>query len=435
MSEISLQSALLTLLSGLVVAYALVLAVRKMGRIHPELRIGLPIAIGFFARLLTVLAIDGTGLSAALRGGDETTFLQNAHGLSLLGKASEPWLDVILNDLHIAVFAVQDWLLDSPPTAMRMVQIGISMAGLLLLVAAVHELAGPRAGRLAAWVLMIEPAGIFFDSAVHKEPLMLLGSGLAVYGGTRIWRKLDTAGIAIAALGGAIAVMTRGYAGWFLVSGMVLLILHTSLRKIDHPLRSMPLIYAVIVVGFLATPTLLQLSSPESLKRLQASQNANTDPSALANSSGSNSNNLALENVDFSTREKIVTNLPTRIADVVLKPYPWQLANASQVLGSFGSMAAMAALFLLFRYAWGARGRLLTLTAPVVYPLTFLLIAYSLSAGNAGTSFRYRTHIVTLSLVMLIVLRADYLARHARYPGGAREQVAPRRAPVAGRIA
>jgi hypothetical protein len=433
MSETSLQTALLTLIFGLVVAYALAFAVARMRRIHPELDIGLPIAVGFIARLLAVVAVDGTGLSTALRGGDETTFLQNAHGLSLLSKTSAPWIDALTTNLHLAVFAAQDRLFDASPTSMRISQIAISMAGLILLVAAVHELAGPRAGRLAAWVLMLEPAGIFFDSALHKEPLMLLASGAVVYGATRIWRKLDYTGILIAAAGGAIAVATRGYAGWFLVSGVVLLILHASLRRIETPMKAMPLIYAVIVLAFLVTPTLLQVSSTESLKRLQASQDANADRNAGSGGGGANSNNLALERVDYSTRGKIVTNLPSRIADVVLKPYPWQLQNASQVLGAFGTLAAFAGLWLLFRYIRRCRGRVLALTAPILYPLMFLLVAYSLSAGNAGTGFRYRTHIVTLSLAMLIVLRSDHLSRTSRWPAGARTgpPLTSRRAPAA----
>ena len=42
---------------------------------------------------------------------------------------------------------------------------------------------------------------------------------------------------------------------------------------------------------------------------------------------------------------------------------------------------------------------------PLVYVGFFLLIAYSLSAGNAGTAFRYRMHIVALAVCALVVLR------------------------------
>ena len=30
---------------------------------------------------------------------------------------------------------------------------------------------------------------------------------------------------------------------------------------------------------------------------------------------------------------------------------------------------------------------------PLVYPALFMLVAYALSAGNAGTAYRYRTHV------------------------------------------
>jgi membrane associated rhomboid family serine protease len=109
----------------------------------------------------------------------------------------------------------------------------------------------------------------------------------------------------------------------------------------------------------------------------------------------------------------VALNLPKRAFDVLTKPYPWQVANTSQVLGAFGSMAALTGLIMLLSYAWRARGRILAMTAPVLYPLLFLLMAYSLSAGNAGTGFRYRTHIVTLSLAMLLILRSTVLDQRA----------------------
>ncbi len=74
----------------------------------------------------------------------------------------------------------------------------------------------------------------------------------------------------------------------------------------------------------------------------------------------------------------------------------------------------------MLRYAWLSRGEILTLTAPILYPLLFLLVAYSLSAGNAGTGFRYRTHLVVLGVAMLVVLREHVLqARSKRHPAAA----------------
>jgi hypothetical protein len=37
--------------------------------------------------------------------------------------------------------------------------------------------------------------------------------------------------------------------------------------------------------------------------------------------------------------------------------------------------------------------------------MIFLIFAYALSAGNAGTGFRYRTHVVLLAVAVLVALR------------------------------
>jgi hypothetical protein len=182
------------------------------------------------------------------------------------------------------------------------------------------------------------------------------------------------------------------------------MLLHASLRGLNRPIRAMPLIYAVVIAGFVATPVLLQASSKKNLQSLQQSQTANAQHIGTG-TSGPNSDNLALEQVDFSTRGAILKNLPKRMRDVILKPFPWQLGNNSQRFGAIGTLFAYAVLLLLIRYAWLSRGQILPRAAPLLYPLLFLLIAYSLSAGNAGTGFRYRTHLVTLAVGAMAILR------------------------------
>jgi hypothetical protein len=54
-----------------------------------------------------------------------------------------------------------------------------------------------------------------------------------------------------------------------------------------------------------------------------------------------------LERVDFSTRSGLVTNLPRRARDVVLRPCPWQVQNTSQQLGAIGTLVVLAGLYLL----------------------------------------------------------------------------------------
>jgi hypothetical protein len=299
---------------------------------------------------------------------------------------------------------------------MRITQVLLALLGVVLIVTAVYDLAGARAARIATWIIAFEPASIFFNSALHKEPNMELASGLVVFGGTMLWKRLDVRGILLCVLGGAIAVETRSYAGWFLVSAAVLVALHASFRGLHRPMRAMPLIYAVAAIAFLATPAILTASSKSKLQQLQISQNANTSGTGTSTCAGqSNCDNLALEQVDFSTRGAIIKNLPKRIRDVILRPYPWQLGDTSQRFGAIGTLVAYALLLLLIRYAWINRGQVFAHAGPLLYPMLFLLVAYALAAGNAGTGFRYRTHLVTLAIATMAILRAHALeARRQR---------------------
>ena len=135
--------------------------------------------------------------------------------------------------------------------------------------------------------------------------------------------------------------------------------------------------------------------------------------------------------MDFSTRGAIIVNLPKRIADVLTRPYPTQIANSSQQLGVIGTLFAWVIFWLLAVELWRARGHIMDRAGPLIYVGFFLLVAYSLSAGNAGTAFRYRMHVVALAVCILVVLR--WLRTHpapvpelAEAPG----REAPARAPA-----
>ena len=138
---------------------------------------------------------------------------------------------------------------------------------------------------------------------------MELAAGMVVFGGTMIWRRLDVRGLVLFALAGLIAVWTRSYAGWFLVSASVFILLHASLRNLNRPLRAMPVIYGILIAAFLVTPTLLAATSGKNLRTLQQSESAYAN-SIGTGSGGPNTDNLKDEKVDFSTRGKVLTICP-----------------------------------------------------------------------------------------------------------------------------
>lgn len=405
MSDATLYNILCVVLMVLVVSFGLAYAIRRLGRTRPGFEIGRAVAVGFVLRLVTVVGVSISGAGLMLRGGDENTFLADARMIAASSFGSELWFPAQFHRLHEIVFALQMKFGDFPDAALRVTQIGMALLGIILILAAIYDLAGPRAACIGAWVFALEPASNLYNGILHREPMLVLASGLVILGGTKIWMKLELRGVAMVALGCLIAVAIRPYAGWFMMAGGVLLILHAAIRQVGSTLRSLPFIYGGVVVIVLAMPWVLNLTSDEKLESsLQVSQNANTNP-YTARTGDVGLNNLALERVDFSSRTGLVTNLPIRVRDIVLRPYPWQLQNTAQRLGAIGTMVAMAALFLLFRYLRRNRGRIMAVAAPVIYPAIFLTIAYALSVGNAGTGFRYRTHLVVLGLAVLVILR------------------------------
>jgi hypothetical protein len=385
-------------------AYAVLVLVRFLKRRRPELAVASPIVVAYLVRVLAIAAVGATGVGSSLRGGDEIGFVSFAHAIAGSSFSSSDWLPFGHYGLYEIVFALQLRLGEFTVDTMRITDVGLATIGMTLIVVAVYDLAGPRASRLTAWLLALEPASIFFSQVLHKEPFMFLAIGLVVFGGTKIWQRLSWGGVMLMAAGGAVAVATRPYAGWFLVSAAVFVTLHAVVRNFDQRGRAIPMLLTVVAVVVVATPAVLQKTSSQSLQALQASQTAN------AQAAGTAGNSLALEQVNYSTRTAIITNLPPRIADLLLRPWPWQIGDSSQRFGLLGTFVAYIALWVLARYLlrWRRR-RAIELAAPLLYPLLFLLIAYSLSVGNAGTGFRYRSQLVVLMIAAAVVFREQWL--------------------------
>ncbi len=392
----SLHDTLVTLATIGLLGGVVALLVGRLRRTRPGFAIGPAVFVAFSVRVIAGGLISLTPVAQTLRGGDEVTFLDHAAKIVRTPFGSGEWTHALLNELHVFTLAVQRSLLGSPELAMRVTQVGIATIGLVLLAAAVYELAGPRASVLAMWLLAFEPASIFFSSLLHKEANMMLAIGLVALGGAKIWKRGEPRALIPVVAGCLIAVATRHYAGWFLIAAGAATVLHAGLRPENRgAMRSLALVALVILFGAIAAPTVLKASTNESLeKNLQGSQEANA----------TDSSNLKLEQVDFSTRGAIVKNLPSRSLDVLLRPFPWQLGNISQGLGLLGTAAAYTALFLLIRSLFRNRGRIMARAGPLIYLAFFLLVAYSLSAGNAGTAFRYRVQIVSLFICLVVVL-------------------------------
>jgi hypothetical protein len=408
MKETALYNAEAYVVVLLLWAYVLSALLRRVRSRRGGLDVKLPIGVAFLSRIAATAAVSLTSLAGTLRGGDEPGILFQAHSAAGTSWGSDQFTGLLAHKLHIWVMAIQIKALDAPDLALRTTQVGLTTVGILLIVLAVHELAGTRAARLTAWILAAEPAGMFFAGILHKEPTMYLAEGLVAYGGAKLWRRGSVDAILPMALGCLIAVATRPYAGWFLIAASIVIILHMSFRAGRRSLQhAVAVLWGIAALVAVSLPVVLHATSTKKLTKIQNSQNANA----------SDKSNLSLERIDYSSRSNIITNLPKRVTDVLLRPYPWQVSNTSQRLGLIGTAGVYIGLVMLFGVVFEARSELMPRAGPLVYLTGMLLVAYSLSAGNAGTAFRYRTHIVAVAVGMIAIL---WVARRERALGAPR---------------
>jgi hypothetical protein len=362
--------------------------IRGLCRSRPDLHIGLPIAVALIVRVAGSMVVSLTGLGSTLRGGDEAAFVFRAD-LTRQGLESLSWTTALTHELHVFIIAVQQQLLDSPDMALRVTECGIAAVGLALIATAVFDLAGSRAAYVAAWLLALEPGGAFFSGLIHKEALMFLAIGLVAYGGARMWTRAEFRSLLPMAAGCLLAAATRGYASWFLLAACAAITLHTGLRGVrEGSARSLVVISTLVLGAALIFPVVFGSFADQNLHQLDVSQTANTQDTS----------NLQLEAVDFSSGSGIVTGLPLRIRDLLVRPYPWQLGNISQQIGLIGTLSALAILFALLYEIPRNRGQLFQRAGPFLYIGAAVIVAYALTVGNAGTGFRYRTQIVALMI-------------------------------------
>src|SRR4029079_15071622 len=122
-------------------AVGLWMLVRTLERDREGFAIGIAVATAVAVRVIASTAVSLTSIERFLRGGDEVAFLNISSNIAHMAFGSPQWTGALTGNLYEFIFATQIGLFDSPSQAMRVAQIGIAVAGLVLLSAAVYELA------------------------------------------------------------------------------------------------------------------------------------------------------------------------------------------------------------------------------------------------------------------------------------------------------
>jgi hypothetical protein len=383
----------------LALGWLVVALTRVVLRRRPGLHLGYALAAAASLRLALAAIVAAVPALRPLRGPDETVFVMDAQRFADDPSSLGAMPDALLSNLHVVYMGIQQFLLDPiSDYPLRVGHIALAVSAIAIVAVAVHEVAGARAGVMTAWILAFEPTGVFFSGVLHKEAPMLLGEALVILGCIRMYQHRDVTSIALMVPGLAIAGLIRPYAGGALAVACAAVCLHAALRRLGPERRRAPRLVVALVVAA-AAATVAAPAPAAVLRTVQVSQNANaTDTS-----------NLRLPPVDFSSAGSTARNIGTRVSALLLRPYPWQVANSSQRAGVPGTLAAWTMLLVAFAFVATRLRVAVTALAPLLYIFVMLALVYALSTGNAGTGFRYRTHL--LVVLAAIVAALAYLPR------------------------
>lgn len=364
---------------------ALVLLHRRLAR-GRDLAGVLPLALGaFVVRAVIVVGVSNAGsIGRTIRGTDDPAFFYSAQLLAGRPWGSRDWLSTLAGDgLTLVSGGVIKLMGDPGPDSLRLVQSAIAAVAVLVLMVAVHDLAGRCAALLTGAILLVEPSSLFFTTILQKESLLLLAVALGVFATAGLWRGrlLPAAGAAVGAL--VVAGSVRPYAAGFLAVGLVVCGLHWALGHAGpHRGRAVAALMVCAIGGtalFIGTGT-----AGRALSRLQEFQTIETGGTAA----------LRLAPVNFTTIGGLAMAVPERLLDFAVRPLPWQLASDEQRLGAFGTVVAWSLVL------WTGVGFVLSRRAraalPLLYVAATVTVGYAITSANAGTGFRHRLHVLFL---------------------------------------
>jgi hypothetical protein len=232
---------------------------------------------------------------------------------------------------------------------------------------------------------------MFYSGLMLKESLVYLGEAIVIFGCVRMYLRRDLTAAVVMAVGLVVVGFVRPHVCAALGVACVVVMVHAALRHPGIRGRVVTLLFIAVVVVAGAAVTAPRLD--QFRRNLQSSQSANV----------TDNSNLKLDPVDFSSPRGVVHGTLQRTFDFLVRPYPWQLANTSQRFGVTGTLAVWTLLLLTLVLVVRHPQRL-PCVGPLAYVAVCLTVAYAATTGNAGTGFRYRTHVLVVLAACASVL-------------------------------
>lgn len=278
------------------------------------------------------------------------------------------------------------------PYSYHMMKVSFSLVGLLALYtfyrAVVIFLKEEKVPVLYAIALL--PSNLFWSSVLGKDPIVLLGIALYVYGVVRWRTNYQVSNILISATGALLAMSFRVWLGPILIAPLAVF----TLGKMRGMMTR--LMFTVVVgVAFFFT-----------LGRFQKNFNIETNQD-LVKSTGVISQSWAIGGGGqvieggLNSTSQIIAFMPLGIVTALFRPLP------GEILNPFGLLAGFENFFLIFLlYRSFIRTRFKELTGIPLWGVILVLLWATVygfaSYQNLGTAVRFRLQVMPMMLCLLL---------------------------------
>lgn len=241
------------------------------------------------------------------------------------------------------------------------------------------------------YILGLFPSILFWSSILGKDPIVLLGIALYIYGVCSWYKSKKWQSLILLAMGVTIAAIVRIWLGPILLFPLIIFAVSAIRRTVPRLL-----FVAVAIAAFLLTINQFTLY-------FGLESTADTIATANNLSQGLSQGGSAQEVPEITNLSQMIAFVPVGIFTVLFRPLP------GEVLNPFGLLAGIENLLLLGLFGRAVtRIRWQTLRSPLTSWAIILVLTWSTIYGffssNLGAAVRFKLQILPMLLILLLYL-------------------------------
>jgi hypothetical protein len=253
-----------------------------------------------------------------------------------------------------------------------------------------------RVAKVSAFAISFFPSFVIWSSQLLKDGLIIFLLVLAVLMVLNLHEKFDLSAV-ILLVGSLFGVLSLRFYIFYMLAAAVAGTFVIGVSKSSNSLIRRTL--ALIVLGLSLTYLGVLRTASVSYEKYSNLEQLQSSRSDLAQSAESGFGS----DVDVSTTEGAIQQMPVGFAYLMFAPFPWQMSNFRQLVTLPEVLIWWALIpWMIFGIGYTVRHKL-RVAMPILIFSLMLTLAYSVFQGNVGTAYRQRTQIQVFLFMFIAV--------------------------------